>query len=114
MRTIVQSRTYQTASVPNESNQNDRTNYSWMPPRPLDAEVLLDAICQVLDLPGEFEKAMGERRTVNLPQPDLQNTRFLEVYGRADRMVVPDRKNEANLGQALHMLAGETFTEKLA
>ena len=41
-------------------------------------------------------------------------SRFLEVYGRPNRMAVPERRNESNMQQALHMLAGDTYIEKLS
>ena len=44
---ITRSRTYQLSGRTNHTNRNDRTNYSEALPRPLDAEVVLDAISQV-------------------------------------------------------------------
>ena len=41
-------------------------------------------------------------------------SRFLEVYGRPFRDVIPERDSRPNLTQALHMLAGSTYTEGLA
>ena len=113
MRLIVQSKTYQLSGIPNDTNREDEMNYSWRRPRPLDAEVLFDAICQVTGVYGEFGGAHNQRRAVNLVTPDLHPLRFLKVYGQPDRMAVPERKNEANLDQALHMLAGSTYNEKL-
>ena len=46
IRVIVQSRTYQLSSQTNQTNREDFINYSHAVPRPLDAEVLLDAISQ--------------------------------------------------------------------
>src|SRR5262249_20146523 len=54
MRLIVQSRTYQLSSVPNDSNKNDRINYARSLPRPLDTEVLLDAISSATGVPEIF------------------------------------------------------------
>ncbi len=119
---IVQSRTYQLSSVPNETNRNDQINYSRSLPRPLDAEVLLDAISEVTEVPEEFVK--GEKngwrmpiglRAINLlGRPDQFPSRFMDMYGRPDRQMVPERKVEASLAQALHMLAGPTYTAKLS
>jgi hypothetical protein len=36
------------------------------------------------------------------------------MHGRPDRMMVPQRDGKANLNQALHMLAGATYTEKIS
>jgi hypothetical protein len=123
MRTIVNSRTYQLSRLPNETNAEDRINYSRFIPRQLDAEVLLDAISSatgVLEplrhgskqhLPGTLPPGS---RPIHMVEPDVYPIRFLEVYGLPSRMAVPERKNKSNLQQALHMLAGNTYTEKLA
>ena len=44
IRTIMNSRTYQLSSVPNETNRDDETNFSHGLVRPLQAEQLLDAL----------------------------------------------------------------------
>jgi len=113
MRLIVQSRTYQLSSTPNETNRDDSINYSRAQLRPLDAEVLLDAICQVTGVPEKFKGLPEGTRSINLLRPEIPSL-FLDVYGRPDRLTVPDRKTEANLQQALHLLAGDTYTSKLA
>ena len=120
IRLIVQSRTYQLSSTPNETNKDDKINYSRALPRPLDAEVLLDAISQVTGVPEEFVKGEAKQwrlpvglRAINLGRPDQFPSRFLDLYGRPDRQMVPERRVEASVEQALHMLAGSTYTEKL-
>ncbi len=115
---ITESRTYQLTSVPNSNNPNDRINYSHHIPRLLDAEVLLDAISQVTGVPEEFENSMGGRappgtRAIQLRNPDLYPSKFLEKYGRPSRDTLPERNRDPSLGQSLHMLAGFTYTEKL-
>ncbi len=118
IRRIVMSRTYQLSSVPNGHNKDDRLNYSHALPRALDAEVLLDAISAVTGVPEVFlSSAEGAAppgtRAINLILPDLYRSRFLEVYGRPSRERVPERDAQPNLNQALHILAGTTYTEKL-
>ena len=122
MRLIVQSRTYQLSSTPNESNKNDQVNYSRALPRPLDAEVLLDAISQVTGVAEEFftNDVSGKiplppgTKAVDLRRPGMFPSRFLDMYGRTDRQMVPERRVEASVTQALHMLAGSTYTGKLS
>src|SRR5260370_1026787 len=41
MRTIVQSRTYQLSGTPNETNKDDKIDYSHPRPRPLEPPILL-------------------------------------------------------------------------
>ena len=114
MRRIVRSRVYQLSSVPNASNRTDRTNYARAHPRPLDAEVLLDAISQVTGVPERFGTKPEGTRAINLVSSDMYPSRFLDLYGRPNRQMVPQRKVEASLGQALHLLAGPTYTDKLS
>ena len=87
-------------------------------PRALDAETLLDAISTVTGVPEVFANTTeGEAppgtRAINLILPDLYKSRFLEVYGRPSRERVPERDSQPNLNQALHVLVGTTYTEKL-
>jgi hypothetical protein len=125
IRAIVNSRTYQLSGETNDTNRSDRTNYSHAMTRPLDAEVLLDAVADVTGVPEVFTtgvsdlaKATGQAppgtRAITLRQPDLFFSRFLDLYGRPNRQTVPERNRKANLGQALHMLAGSVFNEKLS
>jgi hypothetical protein len=123
IRTIVSSRTYQLSSEPNESNAEDRMNYSRYVPKQLDAEVLLDAIAQATGVPEELWHTSNQgqpgmlplgSRAINLVEPDVFRQHFLEIYGKPTRLAVPERKNEGNLGQALHMLVGPTYNERLS
>jgi len=120
IRLIAQSRTYQLAARTNATNGDDSFNYSRAYPRPLDAEVLLDAISQATGVVEEFRVSVGGgrmprgTRAINIAWPDLVPSRFLDVYGRPNRIMVPERKVEATLQQASHLLAGETYTSKLS
>ena len=125
IRTIVTSRTYQLSGRPNATNRGDHTNYSHAQPRALDAEVLLDAICDVTGVPEVFTTGVSDAskmnaqappgtRAIQLRQPDLFFSRFLELYGRPNRLTLPERNGKANLGQALHMLAGSAYQEKVS
>lgn len=123
IRLIVQSNTYQRSGRPNRTNRGDGLNYSRALPRSLDAEILLDMICQITGVPevfeGKDEREYGGRqpagtRAMNIVHPDLHPSRFLDIYGRPSRTAVPERKGGASLAQALHMLAGPAYTEKLS
>lgn len=123
MKTIVMSRTYQLANQPNETNRRDIANYSRSLPRALDAEVLLDAVVDVTGVSETFSTAVSETgsvgqapagtRAINLKDPDMYFSRFLELYGRPNRGAIPERDVKPNLGQALHMLAGATYVDRL-
>jgi hypothetical protein len=124
MRLIVSSRTYQTSGRSLPQNRDDRINYSHAQPRPLDAEVLLDAIGGVTGVPEVFGTAVSASakvtaqapngtRAIQLGEPDVFYSRFLEVYGRPNRLTLPERSAHANLTEAMHMLAGPAYNEKL-
>ena len=95
IRLMVESRTYQLSGDPNPTNRTDRVNYSRALPRPLDTEVLLRAISQVSGVKGE-------------------DGNFFNVYGKPDLSSIPERDMKPSLLQALHQLAGPTFTAKLS
>ena len=116
MRVIVRSRTYQLSGTPNATNYGDRHNFSHALPRPLEAAVLLDAISQVTEVPDVFVSGNrgeppGTRAIALLPGVASD---FLEIFNRNKRQTLPENKPEPNLAQALHMLSGKTFTDKIS
>jgi hypothetical protein len=121
VRLIVQSRTYQLSSRPNRNNRGDLINYSHFLPRPLEAEVLLDAISQVSGIPEVFhekpESPGGQppvgTRAIQLKAPVRYFSHFLDLYGRPMRYALPERDAGPSVSQALHLYAGKTYTEKL-
>ena len=121
VRVIVQSRTYGLSSNPNETNREDTVNYSHSIPRRLDAEVLLDAISTVTAIPEIFTRSSHGSgtdppgtRAISLKESDVYASRFLDIHGRPDRLMVPERNNDPTLLQALHRLAGKTYIDKLS
>ena len=95
IRVMVESRTYQLSGEPNPTNRYDRVNYSRALPRPLESEVLLRAISHVSGVKGD-------------------EGNFFNVYGKPDLSFIPERDMKPSLLQALHQLAGPTFTAKLS
>src|SRR5579862_1890317 len=121
MRTIMQSRTYQLSSTPNETNRDDKINYSHAQPRALDAAVLLDAISSATGVPEDFryhwmagggDPEPGARAVDMIP--DVCPSQFMDAFGRSMRKTPPSGATQPNLSQALHMLAGETYTSKIS
>jgi hypothetical protein len=120
MRTIVQSRTYQTSGTPNATNRNDKINYSWTRPRPLEAAVLLDTISSATGAAEQFQFhhivgggfAPAGARAQNMI-PDICPSQFMDAFGRSTRKTLPVESPQPNLLAALHMAAGSTYNEKI-
>jgi len=124
VRLIVQSRAYQLSSRTNATNEGDEINYSHAQPRTLDAEVLLDAISDVTGVPETFSTSIPDSnrpgggapagtRAIELKESDNYYSPFLDIYGRPNRLSVPERSSKPNLSQAQHILAGSTYNDKL-
>ena len=103
MRQIVRSRTYQLSGRTNRSNGKDRTNYSRALPRPLDAEVVLDAISQFTGISEDLlhwdpGREPPGTRAINVVWPDVVPSHFLELHGRPDRQMIPERTGGSQPG----------------
>ena len=118
LRLIAKSRTYQLSAIPNATNRNDVANYSHRLRRDLDAEILLDSISNVTGVPETFKNnwmgvAPAGTRAIDLRVPDLYSSTFLEIHDRPNRASIPERKNDASLKKALHIMVGSTYQEKI-
>lgn len=119
IRNIVNSRTYQLSSVPNDWNKNDKQNYARYYPKRMSAEVLFDAVCQVTDSPAGFGglpvDKFAPKRAIMLPDEGYSSY-FLDVFGRPQRISACEceRVSEANLAQALHLLNSDEIQNKLS
>src|SRR5262249_44610433 len=118
VKTICKSRTYQLSAVPNEFNKHDKQNYARYYPRRMSAEVLFDAVNQVVDAPATFNGLPTDRhapkRAIMLPDESFPSY-FLDVFGRPQRISACEceRVSEANLAQALHLLNSDEIQGKL-
>ena len=114
IRTILNSATYQLSSKKNEWNAEDDTYFSHSNVRLLSAEQLLDAICQVTDVPEKFPGLPAGTVATALPDPKIDNY-FLKIFGQPQREMACscERSNESNLSQALQMINGPTVHNKL-
>jgi len=119
IRGIVNSRTYQLSSVPNDFNKQDKQNYARYYPKRLSAEVLFDAVCVITDSPAGFgglpTDQLAPKRAIMLPDEGFTSY-FLDVFGRPQRISACEceRVSEANLAQALHLLNSDEIQNKLA
>ena len=121
MKTIVQSRTYQLSATPNESNKEDRIDYSHALARPLEAAVLLDAITSATGVPEKFElhhiagggeAPVGTRAMQTIA--DICPSQFMDDFGRSTRRALPAGTPQPSLLEALHMMAGPAYNVKIS
>ena len=123
LRTILNSRTYQAGSRPNELNRDDGKYFSHYMPRQLTAEQLVDSLGQVAGKPKQFGLVAPDTKATWLPAPDLRphdrtklgDADFLKVFGQPERQSVCecDRGDDSSLGQALELLNGSFMNNLL-
>ncbi|MCA9125007.1 MAG: DUF1549 domain-containing protein [Planctomycetaceae bacterium] len=115
IRTILNSRTYQSSFEPNDFNTDDTKYFSHYQPRLLSAEQLLDAICHVTDVPEKFGSLPPTTLATQLPAPDLVKHEFLKIFGQPERQTVCqcERSSESNLGMAIQFFNGPLIYNKL-
>jgi hypothetical protein len=112
IRLVLNSRTYQLSSKPNESNRGDQINYSRYYPKRLMAEELIDAVSQVTGVPEKYRGQMLGTRAMSIPQG--APSYFLQTFGRAKaREVICERDNQPDMAQAMHLISGETLQRQI-
>ncbi len=127
MRVILQSKTYQRSSIALPENKEEKRFYSRYYPKRLMAEVLLDSISQVTDVPTEFteigfpgnDKAKTDAypkgtRAIQLHDSAVASY-FLKAFGRNSREITCEceRSEEPSMVQVLHISNGDTINQKL-
>jgi hypothetical protein len=114
VRDICTSKTYQRSTRANESNAADSMNFARAQIRRQRAEVLLDSISQVTGTANKFRGLPRGARAVQIADGNV-STYFLKTFGRAERETVCscEVKMEPNLGQALHLINGETTGNRI-
>jgi uncharacterized protein DUF1553/uncharacterized protein DUF1549 len=115
IRTITASRTYRLSSEPNATNERDDENYSRALLRRLDAEVLLDAICQTTGRGEKFRGIPAGSRAIELWDNESPHY-FLKLFGRPVRVTACqcERSSEPSVSQVLHVLNSPSIHAKLA
>jgi hypothetical protein len=115
VRDICTSRTYQLSTARNPSNELDEKNFAHGQVRRIRAEVMLDVITQVTETKNKFAGLPLGARAVQIADGNVSSY-FLTTFGRATRASVCscEVKMDPNLSQALHLLNGETTTQKIA
>jgi hypothetical protein len=115
MRTIVESRTYQSAIATNRWNEDDKINFSHQVARRLTAEQLIDAISQATGSPQKYPGVPAGTRAQQLPDTRIATGSFLDLFGRPAREspCECERTSEVSLAQALNLMNGETISNAI-
>ncbi len=116
MRTIVNSRTYQTSIATNEWNSTDSDNFSHALPRRLSSEQLMDAITMASGARPVFPDTPEDTSASQLPDPHVGKDGFLDLFGRPTRESACEceRRADFSLPQALNLVNGATISEAVA
>ena len=114
IRSITASRVYQSSSKPNATNERDEQNYSRALLKRVDAEVLLDMVCDATGVPEKFRGAPGVTRAIQLWDSKVPHY-FLKQFGRPQRVSACEceRNHEPNVAQVLHFLNAPEIQAKL-
>ena len=124
MRTILNSKTYQLSSTPNETNENETHLFARVEPRRLTAEQTLDAITQVIGVPAEFgdhslgTKAVqltGVRDATHRYSTRKNGDEFLTLFGKPGRQLTCEceRTDETTLAQTFELCGGNLIDQLL-
>ena len=111
-RIILNSRTYQTASKKDQPTRLEQLLSAAYTPRALPAEVLLDAVSQVTEVPHEFRNHPVGTSAKDVYQPDGPDY-FLVTFGLTRRDILARRTETATLSRALHLMNGSTIRDKI-
>ena len=117
IRDICNSHVYQASVAANDSNRDDDSQFSHQRLRRLRADVMLDALSQITETPGEFSESPRGMRAMQLYEGLYRsNNYFLKTFGASSRDSVSTSEThiEPTLAQALHMVNGNTLEGKLA
>ena len=121
-RIILNSKTYQRSAVPASKHPQAEALFAHYPLRRLDAEVLIDALCQITGttetysslIPEPFTFIPEDCRSIALPDGSIGSP-FLELFGRPprDTGLESERNNKPTGAQRLHLLNSSHIRNKI-
>ena len=121
-RLILGSKTYQLSSIPETDHPDGEAHFAFYPLRRLDAEVLVDALCQITGTTEEYSSPIPEpftfipkdQRSIALADGSITSS-FLEMFGRPprDTGLVSERNNQPSAAQRLHFLNSSHVQRKI-
>jgi hypothetical protein len=119
---ILTSSTYQLSAIPRADTAEAEANFAHAIVRPLDAEVLIDAINQITGGTEEYSSAIPEpytfvppdQRSIALADGSITSA-FLETFGRSprDSGLVSERNARPSAAQRLYLLNSADIQRKL-
>ena len=114
IRTIMNSAAYQSSSARRSTSPGEERYHSRFILRRLPAEVILDIVSQVTDVPTEFRGQPSKTRALQLPDSNVRSY-FLTVFGRPKRELNShaERVKDATVSQALHLINSEALHQRL-
>ena len=121
-RVILNSQTYQRSSAPASDHPDAEAQFAHYSLRRLEAEVLIDALCQVTgttesyssQIPEPFTFIPEDHRTITLPDGSITSP-FLELFGKPprDTGLESERNNRPTPAQRLHLLNSSHVLQKI-
>jgi hypothetical protein len=121
-RLILNSSTYQLSSIPRSGKPEAAANFASYPLRRLDAEVLIDALCQISGLGESYTSSIPEpitfmpdnQRAISLPDGSIGSA-FLELFGRPSRDTGMESERNSRLtdAQRLNLLNSTQIQRKI-
>jgi hypothetical protein len=114
-RRILNSRSYQLSSEPNETNRGDQINYSHFLVRRLLSEQIVDSIVGVTGVPEKFPTfPLGTRAMSIGVLPYNRPHYMMKVFGRNDlREVICERDAKPSVAQVMDLVSGETIQHQV-
>jgi hypothetical protein len=121
-RLILNSKTYQLSSIAGGDHAQAEAEFACYPLRRLDAEVLIDALCQITGstedyysrAPEPYTIIPPEQRSIALADGSITSS-FLEMFGRPprDTGLESERNNGPTADQRLHLLNSSHIQVKI-
>jgi hypothetical protein len=121
-RLILNSQVYQMSSIPRDSRAQAAANFASYPVRRLDAETLIDAICQITGTAEDYSSPIPEpftylpenQRATTIPDGSIGSA-FLDMFGRPprDTGLASERNNTITAEQRLHLLNSSHIQVKI-
>ena len=121
-RLILNSQTYQLASIARSTDPQAAANFASYPLRRLEAEALIDALCQITGTTEQYSSPIPEpftyipenQRTIALADASITSS-FLEKFGRPprDTGMETERVSRPTAAQRLHLLNSSHIQRKI-